>query len=63
MREKHCQGNTAILAAVIIIASCASWMLAKQSRRVQIRKSVEDAVDAWEAEGGAVMLDRDEITA
>jgi hypothetical protein len=43
-----------VLAALAIIVGSASWIATKRTRGAAVRRSVEEAVQTWEAEGGAV---------
>ena len=43
-----------VMAAVAIISGCTSLIFSKRTRGAAVRRSVEEAVQAWEAEGGTV---------
>jgi hypothetical protein len=44
-----------------IIISSVACIRVKRKTRAQIHKSIEEAVDTWEAEGGALPVERDEL--
>jgi hypothetical protein len=49
-----------VLAALCIIASSASCLVSHRRRAFATQRSIEDAVQTWEAEGGAVTVLADE---
>jgi hypothetical protein len=57
-----CGVGATVLAALTIIGCCLGSMNRCEKRRVIQRKQLEDAVQNWEGEGGAVVVrDDDEL--
>ena len=54
MNNTEARQCAAVIAALAIIMGSASWIVSKRTRGAAARRTVEEAVQAWEAEGGAV---------
>jgi len=52
--------RSTIFAALLIIGCSLSSMLSCHRRRCGHKKQLEEAVQTWEAEGGAVVAEQDE---
>jgi len=50
-----------VCAALGIIACCVSSMLSRHKQRITHTQQLEEAVQNWEGEGGAVVLEDDEL--
>lgn len=57
MRKGNCSETAVIIAALAIIASSAAWIVSSRRRGAAARQVVEEALQTWEAEGGAVPID------
>ena len=55
-----CGVGATVLAALTIIGCCLSSMNRSQKRRINQSKQLEEAVQNWEGEGGAVVLREDD---
>lgn len=55
-----CGAGAAILAALTIIGCCLSSMNRSHKRRITQSKQLEEAVQNWEGEGGAVSILEDD---
>jgi hypothetical protein len=57
-----CGVGATVLAALTIIGCCLGSMTRSEKRRTTQRKQIEEAVQNWEGEGGAVVVrDDDEL--
>jgi hypothetical protein len=55
-----CRQETMLLIALAIIVSCGSLIVGRRRSGAAVQRSIEEAVDSWEAEGGAIRPNRDE---